>query len=204
MKLVGTLVSSSVYLATSWWLLGSVEHICEASKLPEGSPWTCPLDDVFYNASIIWGVVGPLRMFGRLGLYSKMNYFFLIGILASVPVWLLCRLFSERKWIRLINMPIILGGAGGMPPAMAMNYLCWGGVGIFFNFFVYRRFRGWWARHNYVLSAGLDAGIAFMAILCYFTLQIRDVNGMRWWGLDLDDHYSLPTSKLPYCPWHSG
>uniref|UniRef100_A0A2N9ICW8 Uncharacterized protein n=1 Tax=Fagus sylvatica TaxID=28930 RepID=A0A2N9ICW8_FAGSY len=169
-QLVGTLVASSVYFGTAWWLLTSVEHICEPSKLPEGSPWTCPGDDVFYNASIIWGVVSPLRMFGRLGLYSKMNYFFLIGILAPLPVWVLTRLFPEQKWIRLIHMPIILGGdlkAGGL-------------------------------RHNYILSAGLDAGVAFMAILCYFTLQIRDINGMRWWGLDLNDH--CPLASCPTAP----
>uniref|UniRef100_A0A7N2LQW0 Oligopeptide transporter 1-like n=1 Tax=Quercus lobata TaxID=97700 RepID=A0A7N2LQW0_QUELO len=197
-QLVGTLVASSVYFSTAWWLLTSVEHICEPSKLPEGSPWTCPGDDVFYNASIIWGVVSPLRMFGRLGLYSKMNYFFLIGFLAPLPVWVLSRLFPEKKWIRLINMPIIIGGSGGMPPARAVNYLCWGAVGIFFNFFVYRRYKGWWARHNYILSAGLDAGVAFMAILCYFTLQIRDINGIRWWGLDLHDH--CPLASCPTAP----
>ncbi|KAG6619743.1 oligopeptide transporter 1-like [Carya illinoinensis] len=197
-QLAGTLVASSVYCGTSWWLITSVEHICDPSKLPEGSPWTCPGDDVFYNASIIWGVVGPLRMFGPLGLYSKMNYLFLIGILAPVPVWVFSRLFPEQKWICFINMPIIIGGAGGMPPAKAVNYICWGAVGIFFNFFVYRRFKGWWARHNYILSAGLDAGVAFMAILCYFTLQVRDINGMRWWGLDLDDH--CPLASCPTAP----
>uniref|UniRef100_A0A2N9EJG1 Uncharacterized protein n=1 Tax=Fagus sylvatica TaxID=28930 RepID=A0A2N9EJG1_FAGSY len=179
-QLVGTLVASSVYFGTAWWLLTSVEHICEPSKLPEGSPWTCPGDDVFYNASIIWGVVSPLRMFGRLGLYSKMNYFFLIGILAPLPVWVLTRLFPEQKWIRLIHMPIILGGSGAMPTGQGL------------------RFKGWWVRHNYILSAGLDAGVAFMAILCYFTLQIRDINGMRWWGLDLNDH--CPLASCPTAP----
>ncbi|KAL4628031.1 hypothetical protein ACB092_05G208800 [Castanea dentata] len=197
-QLVGTLIASSLYFGTSWWLLTSVEHICEPSKLPEGSPWTCPGYDVFYSASIIWGVVSPIRMFGRLGLYSKMNYFFLIGFLAPLPVWVLSRLFPEQKWISLINMPIFIGGSGGMPLARAVNYLCWGFAGIFFNFYVYRRYKGWWARHNYILSAGLDAGVAFMAMLCYFTLQIRDINGMRWWGLELDDH--CPLASCPIAP----
>ncbi|KAB1221651.1 Oligopeptide transporter 1 [Morella rubra] len=160
-------------------------------------PLDMPGDDVNYS-SIIWGVVGPLRVFGRLGLYSKMNYFFLVGILAPLPVWVLSLLFPDQKWIRLVNMPIILGGAGAMPPARAVNYVCWGAVGIFFNFFVYRRFKGWWARHNYNLSAGLDAGVALMATLCYFTLQIRDINGMRWWGLELDDH--CPLASCPTAP----
>ncbi|CAK9177155.1 unnamed protein product [Ilex paraguariensis] len=196
-KLVGTLVASSVYFGTGWWLLTTVEFICNKSKLPEGSPWTCPGDDVFYNASVIWGVVGPLRMFGRLGIYSKMNYFFLFGILSPLPVWFLSRKFPEQKWIKLINMPIILSSAPG-PPARAVNYICWLAVGIFFNFVVYRRYKGWWARHNYILSAGLDAGVAFLAILCYFTLQGHGINGAAWWGMKLDDH--CPYASCPTAP----
>lgn len=98
-----------MYFGTSWWLLETVDSICDQKALAEGSPWTCPGDDVFYNASIIWGVVGPLRMFGRLGLYAKMNYFFLAGLLAPVPVWILSALYPDKKWIKLINMPIIIG-----------------------------------------------------------------------------------------------
>ncbi|KAJ0740826.1 putative oligopeptide transporter, OPT superfamily [Helianthus annuus] len=205
-QLVGTIVASSVYFATSWWLLTTVKYICDPSKLPEGSPWTCPGDDVFYNASIIWGVVGPQRMFGNLGLYSKINYFFLLGIIAPLPIWFLSRRFPERKWIRLINMPILISGPGGMPPTRAVNYNMWFAVGIFCNFVVYRKFKGWWARHNYILSAGLDAGVAFMAILCYFFLQIKDINGPQWWGTDADDHCPLagcptaPGVKVDGCP----
>ncbi|KAI3456596.1 hypothetical protein Pfo_013259 [Paulownia fortunei] len=185
-QLVGTVVTSLVYFGTSWWLLTTVENICNPSKLPAGSPWTCPLDDVFYNASIIWGVVGPLRMFGKLGLYPGMNYFFLFGLLAPVPVWYFSRKYPEKKWIRLINVPILISGAGVCP------------VGIFFNLYVYRRFRGWWARHNYILSAGLDAGVAFMATLCYFTLQYNGIDGPSWWGLAVDDH--CPLAKCPTAP----
>ncbi|KAF8391689.1 hypothetical protein HHK36_023998 [Tetracentron sinense] len=198
-QLAGTIVASSTYFGTAWWLLTSVENICDPKLLAEGSPWTCPGDDVFYNASIIWGLVGPLRMFGRLGLYSKMNWFFLIGLLGPVPVWLLSLKFPEKKWISLINMPIIFGATMSMPPARAVNYVTWGAIGIFFNFYVYRKYKGWWARHNYILSAAMDAGIAFMAILCYFCLQIKDINGANWWGLDLDDHCPLAT-----CPTAPG
>ncbi|KAL3643307.1 OPT superfamily [Castilleja foliolosa] len=194
-QLVGTIVTSLVYFGTAWWLLTTVEHICDPSKLPAGSPWTCPGDDVFYNASIIWGVVGPLRMFGKLGLYPGMNYFFLFGLLAPLPVWYFSRKYPEKKWIRYINVPILISGAGSMPVAKAVNYMCWFSVGIYFNLYVYRRYRGWWARHNYILSAGLDAGVAFMATLCYFTLQFYGVDGAKWWGLAVDDH--CPLAKCP-------
>ncbi|KAK9134007.1 hypothetical protein Scep_013535 [Stephania cephalantha] len=197
-QLVGTVISSVVYFGTAWWLLTTVEHICHPSLLPEGSPWTCPGDDIFYNASIIWGVVGPLRMFGRLGLYVKMNYFFLIGALAPVPVWALSHMFPKQKWISLINMPVLFGSSGAMLQAGAVTYWCWGVLGIIFNFYVYRKFRGWWARHNYVLSAALDAGVAFSAILVYATLQLHDINGIKWWGLELDDH--CPLAHCPTAP----
>ncbi|ERN19210.1 hypothetical protein AMTRI_Chr10g7600 [Amborella trichopoda] len=197
-QLVGTVLSTSIYFGTSWWLLESVPHICDRSQLPDGSPWTCPGDDVFYNASIIWGVVGPLRMFGSKGLYQLQNLFFLIGFLAPVPVWILSKKFPNKKWISLINMPLIIGATGNMPPARAVNFICWGIVGYIFNFLIYKRYKGWWARHTYVLSAGLDAGVAFMAVLCYFTLQINDINGLNWWGLDLDDH--CPLAHCPTAP----
>ncbi|ESR65874.1 hypothetical protein WN944_002272 [Citrus x changshan-huyou] len=197
-QLVGTLVASTAYFGTAWWLLTSIDHICNPSLLPEGSPWTCPGDEVFYNASIIWGVVGPLRMFTNYGNYPQMNWFFLIGFLAPFPGWLLSRKFPEKKWIKNIHMPILLGGPLNLPSAKAVNYTSWAAVGIFFNYYVFRRYKGWWARHNYILSAALDAGVAFMAIMIYFALQSNDIFGPQWWGLDSTDH--CPLAKCPIAP----
>ncbi|PIM98023.1 Sexual differentiation process protein ISP4 [Handroanthus impetiginosus] len=198
-QLVGTVVASSVYFGTSWWLLTTVEQICDPASLPEGSPWTCPGDDVFYNASIIWGVIGPFRMFTSHGVYGQMNWWFLAGGLAPIPVYLLARKYPEKKWIQLINVPLILGATMSMPPARAVNYIMWGIAGIFFNIYVYRVHKKWWARHAYVLAAALNAGIAFMGVLLYFALQSYDVAGPSWWGLDADDHCPLAT-----CPTAPG
>ncbi|XP_010092336.2 oligopeptide transporter 1 [Morus notabilis] len=197
-QLVGTVVASSVYFGTAWWLLSTVPNICDMSLLPEGSPWTCPGDDVFYNASIIWGVVGPARMFTKQGIYPEMNWFFIIGLLAPVPVWLLSHKYPNKKWIKYINMPIIFAATGGMPPARSVNYITWGAVGIYFNFYVYRKYKGWWAKHNYILSAALDAGVAFLAILLYFALQSKDIWGPNWWGLQNGDH--CPLASCPTAP----
>ncbi|XP_043692383.1 oligopeptide transporter 1-like [Telopea speciosissima] len=192
-QMVGTLINNLTTFGTAWWLLNSVENICDISELPKGSPWTCPGDNVFYSASIIWGVVGPLRMFGKLGVYTKLNWFFLVGLISPLPVWLLSHKFPQHKWIKLIHMPLIFLNASSMPEAKAVNYWTWGVVGIFFNVYVYRRYRGWWARHNYVLSAALDAGVAFLVLLAYFTLQMNGISGPDWWGADEGDHCLLAT-----------
>lgn len=198
-QLVGTLVSSTVQFCTAWWLLTSIKNICNTSLLPEGSPWTCPGDEVFYNASIIWGVIGPQKMFTKDGIYPELNWFFLIGLLAPVPVWLLSRKYPEKKWIKLINMPVVLGAKSIMPPARSVNYITWGAVGIFFNYYIYKKYKGWWAKHAYILGAALNAGIAFMGILLFLTLQSRDIAVPTWWGLDTDDHCPLAT-----CPTAPG
>lgn len=197
-QLVGTMVASSTYFATAWYLLSSIENICDTSLLPDGSPWTCPGDDVFFSASIIWGVVGPMRMFTNHGVYPQMNWFFLVGLLSPVPVWLLSRKYPETKWIQFIHMPLIIGGAGSLPSAKAVHYICWGIVGVFFNWYVYKRYKGWWARYNYLLSAALDAGVAFMGVLIYFALQTYDIYGPEWWGLDSGDH--CPLAACPTAP----
>ncbi|XP_075487952.1 oligopeptide transporter 1-like [Primulina tabacum] len=198
-QLTGTVVASCVCFSTSWWLLESVQHICQPSLLPDGSPWTCPGDDVFYNASIIWGVIGPLRMFTSHGVYGAMNWWFVAGALAPVPVYLLTRMYPEKKWIRLINAPLILGATMTMPPARSVNFIMWGIAGIYFNIYIFRVHKKWWGRHAYILAASLNAGIAFMAVLLFFSLQSYGVNGPKWWGLDADDHCPLAT-----CPTAPG
>ncbi|KAL0301051.1 UNVERIFIED_CONTAM: Oligopeptide transporter 1 [Sesamum radiatum] len=153
---------------------------------------------MFYNASIIWGVIGPLRMFTGRGVYGSMNWWFLVGAILPIPVYLLARKYPEKKWIQLINVPLILGSTMSMPPARAVNFIMWGAVGIFFNIYIYRVQKKWWARHAYILAAALNAGIAFMGVLLYFTLQMYDVSGPSWWGLDADDH--CPLAQCPTVP----
>ena len=87
-------------------------------------------------------------MFARLGVYPQMNWFFLVGALAPVPVWLLSRKYPKKQWIKLINVPVILGATGNKPPARAVHFVMWGAEGIFFNFYVYRRYKKWWAKHT--------------------------------------------------------
>ncbi|XP_047965145.1 oligopeptide transporter 5-like [Salvia hispanica] len=196
-QLVGTVVASSVYFATAWWLLSTIGHICDAAALPEGSPWTCPSDNVFYNSSIIWGVIGPLRMFTSKGVYGLLNWWFLVGAVAPLPAYFLSRRYPEKKWVRMVNVPLILGATASMPPARSVNYVMWGAVGVYFNVYVYRVNKRWWARYAYVMSAAINAGIAFMAIVMYFALQSYDVS-INWWGLDIDDH--CPLASCPTAP----
>ncbi|CAL9779243.1 unnamed protein product [Musa acuminata subsp. burmannicoides] len=203
-QVVGTVIAAMVYLGTAWWLMETIPDICNKELLPSDSPWTCPGDHVFYDASVIWGLIGPRRIFGDLGTYSNVNWFFLAGALAPVLVWFGHKAFPSQEWIRLINMPVLIGATGSMPPATAVNYITWIIVGFLSGYVVYRYRRDWWQRHNYVLSGALDAGLAFMGVLLYLCLGLENVN-LSWPGNDLDGCplASCPTAKgvvIEGCP----
>ncbi|KAK3015110.1 hypothetical protein RJ639_006790 [Escallonia herrerae] len=195
-QLIGTVIAGTINLAVGWWLLESIENICQDDLLPPDSPWTCPGDRVFFDASVIWGLVGPKRIFGTLGNYSSMNWFFLGGALGPVIVWLLHKAFPKQSWIPLINLPVLLGATGAMPPATPLNYNAWIIVGTIFNFFIFRYRKKWWQRYNYILSAALDAGVAFMGVLLYFSLGMESKT-LTWWGTNGEhcDLATCPTAK---------
>ena len=195
MQLLGTVIAAIVNLGTAWWLLTSIPDICGAD-LPANSPWTCPGDTVFFDASVIWGLIGPKRMFGPLGIYNAVNWFFLFGALAPVPFWILHKMFPDKKWPTYVYTPIIIGATGMMPPATAVNYTSWFLVGFVFNYLVFKYRKIWWQRYNYVLSAALDAGLAFMGVLLYFVLQLESKN-INWWGVNLDN---CPLATCPTAP----
>ncbi|KAI9177431.1 hypothetical protein LWI28_015163 [Acer negundo] len=196
-QFIGTILAGTINITVAWWLLTSIDNICQDNLLPPDSPWTCPGDRVFFDASVIWGLVGPKRIFGSLGNYMAMNWFFLGGAIGPVIVWIFHKLFPTQSWIPLINLPVLLGATAMMPAATAVNYNSWIIVGTFFNFFIFRYKKQWWQRYNYILSAALDAGVAFMAVLLYFSVGIEE-KGLDWWGT-AGEHCDLAT-----CPAAKG
>ncbi|KAI7991498.1 Oligopeptide transporter 4 [Camellia lanceoleosa] len=92
-QFIGTIIAGTINIAVAWWLLNSITNICQDDLLPADSPWTCPGDRVFFGASVIWGLVGPKWIFGSLGNYSSMNWFFLGGAVGPIIVWLFHKAF---------------------------------------------------------------------------------------------------------------
>ncbi|CDY47075.1 BnaA03g12230D [Brassica napus] len=152
-------------------------------------------NQVFFDASVIWGLVGPRRMFGDLGEYSNINWFFLLGAIAPFLVWLATKAFPAQKWISNIHFPVILGATAMMPPAMVVNFTSWCIVAFIFGHFVFKYKREWWKKYNYVLSGGLDAGTAFMTILIFLALGRKGI-GLVWWG-NADDSTNCSLASCP-------
>lgn len=195
-QLIASIWSGIVQIAVMNWALGKYPRICQDDQ-PNG--YTCPGATVFYTASVIWGAIGPRRMFGPGALYSALQWFWLIGVLGPVVTWLLARRWPKSVF-RYVSVPLIFGGCGSIPPATVYNFLCWGVVGWLFQWFVRRRWRGWWFQYNYITSAALDCGLVVSTIIIFFTLYLTGTEPPQWFGnvkvLETLDHAGGAVKKV--------
>ncbi|KAG2135112.1 OPT oligopeptide transporter protein-domain-containing protein [Suillus clintonianus] len=181
-QIVAAIVAGTTQLGVQSWMFSTIPDICSPTQ-KDG--FTCPNTEVFGTASIIWGVIGPERLFNSGQLYQSLLVFFIIGAVTPVLGWLAMKRYPN-SFIRYVN-PLIFNGTYKIPPASALNYVPWAIVGFIFQYVIRRRNFAWWTKYNYVLSAALDSGLAVSIIFIYFVLQYP-ANGaigeslQHWWG----------------------
>ncbi|KAH8200631.1 hypothetical protein TruAng_005168 [Truncatella angustata] len=189
---------SLVQIAAYNFLRGNIEGICTVTQI---NGLTCPHAKTFFNASVIWGLLGPAKMFGAGQLYSWVNYFWLIGAILPVAQYFLARRYP-RSFLRYVFFPAIFGAAGMIPPATSWYLGQYVIVGLFFNYFIKNRFFGWWRRYNYVMSGALDIGTALCIVVSALALGLSGTNFPDWWGntvwqKNLDNDGTAVTKALP-------
>ncbi|CAG7853661.1 Glutathione transporter 1 [Serendipita indica DSM 11827] len=182
---ISALMGAIVQVGVKRWLFANVPDICSQTQK---DALTCPHNQVFFNASAIWGLIGPARQFGEGTLYHGHLYAMLVGALLPVPIWLYHR-FRPKTRLRYLNIPVLLNGPTFSPPARGINFSSWFVVGFIFQYFIRRRNFRWWSKFNYVLSAALDSGTILSIIIIFLTLQLPFKNGgllIDWWGNSAD------------------
>ncbi|KAK9895729.1 putative oligopeptide transporter [Cystobasidium minutum MCA 4210] len=167
-QLTGTLVAGASQLGVKRAIEILVPDVCSPQQK---AGLSCAVSAVMYEASIIWGIIGPERFFGSTSPYHTLLYFTILGALLPIPIWLLQRRYP-RSWIKYINIPVMLNGSTFIPPATGINYSSWFIVGFIFQFAL-RRFRfRWWSKFCFITAAGLEGGTILAAIILFFALQL--------------------------------
>ncbi|KAJ6438781.1 OPT oligopeptide transporter [Purpureocillium lavendulum] len=161
-----------------WAMSGAIKGICTEDAVAH---FTCPGGGVFFTASILWGLIGPSRIFSGHGVYRNLQYFWIIGAALPTSFWLIRKRWPH-SFVRYLNAPVIFSGFGQIPPATPLNYLSWGIIGYIFNKWIRDRWRGWWMRFNYITSAALDSGLAISTIVIVLTLSLTNTEAPVWWG----------------------
>ncbi|KAF8493655.1 OPT oligopeptide transporter [Russula emetica] len=202
-QVVATIVAGTVQLGVQAWMFSNIEGLCSADQ-KDG--FICPSTTVFGTASIVWGVIGPQRLFSHGQLYYGLVFFFLAGALAPLLQWSLHKKL-KIGFLKYLNFPLIFTSTGNLPPATPLNYVPWVLVCFIFNYVIRRRHFGWWSKYNYVLSAGLDASYAIGTLFIFFALQYPKngtigLNSIQaWWGNTVytktDDFKGVPLKSIP-------
>ncbi|KAG8988455.1 hypothetical protein FRB90_002728 [Tulasnella sp. 427] len=179
-QLVGIVTSTLVQVLVKSSIFAGVQDICQPNQPAKLS---CSHSQVFYSASVIWGLIGPKRQFGKGGVYYGEIYALVAGALIPLLVWLWCRRRPASP-LRKFNLPVALSGCSYTPPATGINYTSSFCVGFFSQYYLRKRKPLWWARYNYIVSSALDSGTAIGIVVCFLILQLPKGGNiaLSWWG----------------------
>ncbi|OAA62839.1 oligopeptide transporter protein [Niveomyces insectorum RCEF 264] len=182
----------------------SIDGICTPDQV---SDFNCANgSQVYYSASVIWGAIGPKRIFSQI--YPAMKYCFLLGFLLALVWWTVKRfgpkaraalqrvlpnavfaplnalLFVPLSWLKHVHPSLIFNGFLYWAP-LNLTYFTGGlYVSVAFMYYLRRYKMAWWEKYNYVLSAALTGGVAFSGIIIFFAVQYHP-KSIDWWGVNV-------------------
>jgi len=189
LQLAATVTASLTQVGVLNWMLSNIPGICTPQAV---NGFTCPLARVHFNGSILWGVIGPSRFFGKGELYNSLVWAFPVGAAAPLIVYLVARRRrregreSDYNFLSKINFPVLFGSLSWIPPATALNFSAWGILCYIFNYRIMRSNREWWNKYTMTLSAALDSGLAVGVLVIFFALVYPGwTDGFKWWGTEI-------------------
>ncbi|CCE41472.1 uncharacterized protein CPAR2_800240 [Candida parapsilosis] len=174
-QLLSIFVASFIQLAILNFQITGIKNYCQ---LDNTQKFTCPNTRTFYSASVLWGVIGPKKVFGHL--YPILQWCFLIGFLLAFPCIALKR-WGPKKLVKTFEPAIIIGGMLNYAPYNLSYYIPGVYASLAFMWYIKGKYEAWWQKYNYLLSTGLSAGVAFSSIIIFFAVMYHEKD-INWWG----------------------
>jgi len=175
--MIATIVSTFVCTGVLNFQMNQIPGVCTKNA---PNRFTCPGINTFFTASVLWGTIGPIKVFGQGGQYTALLVGFPIGLLLPVVFYLLQKRLRTR-WLRQVHPVALLYGPLAWAP-FNLSYVIpsvW--VGWLSWIWLKNRYLALWSKYNFVLSASFSSGIAIAAIIIFFALQYNNLE-LPWWG----------------------
>ena len=141
-QMFATFVSTFVCTAILNYQMTKIPDVCTPEQKDH---FICPGVNTFFTASVLWGTLGPKRMFGAGAIYNGLLWCFPLGALIPIPFY-----FLARKWkaFQYFHAPVFL--MGGLIWAPYNMSHVWPAVPIawLFNYYIKGRYLGWWSKYN--------------------------------------------------------
>lgn len=184
----GVVVQYAVYEFLEW----NVSDLCSSSQ---ADALICLGGQQAFSSSVVWGLIGPQRVFGGSGEYS-LYWSMLGGALLPVPLWLVGKVRPKMEYV---SAPVLLLAATFIPSSTPLNTVLFIVLNFGMQWIVRHLAFGWFDRHAYILSASLDAGTAVASLAVFFLLRLPDDGHiqLKWWGNEVH----LRTRDFSNTPW---
>lgn len=141
-QMVPTLVSTFVCVGIVTYQV-TIKDVCT----PDAPfRFTCPGENTFFTAAVLWGTVGPKKLWGVGGQYSATLLGFPLGVFLVVLFWFLSRKFPKSQILRSTH-PVVLLYGGILWAPYNLSYI-WPAVpiGAFSWLFIKGRFLTLWSK----------------------------------------------------------
>lgn len=172
-----TLISSLVCTAVLNFVV-RLDGLCTAAA-PFGL--TCPGVNTFFTAAVLWGTVGPIRIFGTGGQYTMLLIGFPVGFVVPFMYWYARKRFPNSSLVSKIHPVMFFVGGIYWSPYNLTNFVGAVYASAFSWLYIRPRYLAFWSKYNYIISAGLAAGVAVSAVIIFFATSIQ-VKNVDWWG----------------------
>ncbi|KAG9319765.1 hypothetical protein KVV02_003874 [Mortierella alpina] len=161
--MAGTLRKYLVYPA-------EMRALLDGSKDDPSGLWTGANPQVYWGSGLIYGALGPARMFGKSSQYNFIYWGFFIGAILPVIQWGLSKKFPKIRW-SAINVTLIAGGMSLYPTGLVIGVICSLAVCVIWQGWLFKYHKNWWSKYTFILSAALDTGAAFTGLFLFLFLQ---------------------------------
>ncbi|CAI8496286.1 unnamed protein product [Hanseniaspora opuntiae] len=158
------------------WCVDNMKGFCT----PEAKgKFTCPDIQTYYNASVMWGGLGPKKIFNDV--YPILKWCWLIGFLLGA-FFGFAKKFGGKYYPIWFNPVIFLVGMGNVGPPYGLMYYTPALLMCFFSQWYCKRYHlKLWERYNYVIAAAFNAGLVLASIIIFFALSYQNKT-LNWWG----------------------
>ncbi|KAF8943273.1 hypothetical protein BGZ47_005625 [Haplosporangium gracile] len=194
----GTLVGCCFNYLTMVLIIDSQREILNGNTTDPNGLWTGQRVETFWGSGLIYGALGPARMFASSGKYGFVYYGLLVGAVIPLILWILSKVYPRVSWSN-INVSIIAGGMSAFPNGYTMSIFSGLICCLVFRFYIFRYHKGWWQKYALILASSLDTGAAFTGLAIFLFLgggisAKMQVEVPSWWF----NYYTPEGDNAPY------
>jgi OPT family small oligopeptide transporter len=172
-QLLGSVLGAFLNTGAVFWVLRTFKN----ELIDVSGEWSATGYRTFAAAGSVWGAIGPARFFGFGSPYASLLLGFPIGFLLPFLPWLLNKWRPSPYW-RLIHFPLLTQGipSGTNQAIIVVPFI----IAFVFNYWIFRYRKDWWKKYNFILSCGLDSGVAISTLIIAFWRQVGSSGDPVW------------------------